>query len=266
MLNLLCGSIDSNFFSLYNKISTLKIRVLINRIFKKMDKRKQNLLKIIVSQYIETAEPVSSKLISEAGDFDLSSATIRNEMADLEDLGYIFHPHTSAGRVPTEKGYLFFIENFLIKKDLPKKQQETLNRSIKSQKSFEPPIVKELAKALAELCENAVFVAFSDNDFYYTGLANLFSQPEFVEPKVIYHLSQVIDHLDLVVNKFFHDLENEIEITLGRQNPFGLFQSMCHVYVFNYHGFLYHRFQNGEISRQIVSGASEKHRTSTSSF
>ena len=186
-----------------------------------MNQRQQNLFKIITTSYIKTAQPVSSKLIAEAGDFDLSSATIRNEMAELENAGYIFHPHTSAGRVPTEKGYLFFVDNFLAEKPLPKKQETTLNQAIKNQKRFETIMLKDLAKTLAEFSENAVFIAFTDTDFYYTGLANLFAQPEFIEPKVIYELSQVIDHFDSVINEIFQALDEKIEIAIGRQNPFG---------------------------------------------
>ncbi|MFA6254672.1 MAG: hypothetical protein WC675_01410 [Patescibacteria group bacterium] len=186
-----------------------------------MNPRQQNLLKIITSQYIKTAQPVSSKFITEAGNFDLSSATIRNEMAELEDQGYISHPHTSAGRVPTELGYQFFVDNFLQDLKLAKKQQELIDKTFKSLKNFEPRTLKELAKSLAELSDNAVFIAFADNDFYYTGLSNLFEQPEFTQHQVVYHLSRVIDHLDKVVNKIFNKIDSEVEVVIGSKNPFG---------------------------------------------
>ena len=81
-----------------------------------MNERRQNLLDIIITHYTKTAQPVGSKLIAEISDFDLSPATIRNDMAELEAGGYIFQPHTSACRGPTEKGYQFYACNFL--KDL----------------------------------------------------------------------------------------------------------------------------------------------------
>src|SRR3989344_4951089 len=163
-----------------------------------MNQRQQNLFKIITTSYIKTAQPVSSKLITEAGDFDLSSATIRNEMAELEKHGYIYHPHTSAGRVPTEKGYQFYVDNFLVDNGLSKKHSYSLSQSLKDFKGFEPAAVKELAKQVAEISDGAVFIAFSNNDFYYTGISNVFSQPEFLEQRLVYNLSQVIDHLDQV--------------------------------------------------------------------
>ena len=72
-----------------------------------LDARKQTILKAIISYYLETGEPVGSRTISKLDGFNLSSATIRNEMADLEELGYIIKPHTAAGRIPTDKGYRF---------------------------------------------------------------------------------------------------------------------------------------------------------------
>ncbi len=75
--------------------------------------RQQKILGLIVKNYISTATPVSSKALMEAGDLGVSSATIRNEMAVLEELGYLTHPHTSAGRVPTDKGYRYFVERLI---------------------------------------------------------------------------------------------------------------------------------------------------------
>ncbi|MFA6410244.1 MAG: hypothetical protein WCW26_01555 [Candidatus Buchananbacteria bacterium] len=185
-----------------------------------MNDRQQDLLKTIISQYIKTAQPVSSNFITQAGEFELSSATIRNEMADLEEQGYIYHPHTSAGRVPTEKGYQFFVDNFLAQGKISKKQQDFLDKIISQFKKFEPQAAKELAKGISEFCNGAVFVAFSDSDFYYTGISNLFSQPEFAEQKVVYNLSRVIDHLDQVINKIFKDINSQVEVSVGSQNRF----------------------------------------------
>ncbi len=78
-----------------------------------MDDRKVKILNSIIQTYLETGEPVGSRTISRFTDLNLSSATIRNEMSDLEEMGYIFQPHTSAGRIPTDKGYRFYVDNML---------------------------------------------------------------------------------------------------------------------------------------------------------
>ena len=82
-----------------------------------LDDRKVTILKAIIKTYLETGEPVGSRTISKDSDLKLSSATIRNEMSDLEDMGYIVQPHTSAGRIPSDKGYRFYVDQIELEKD-----------------------------------------------------------------------------------------------------------------------------------------------------
>ena len=74
-----------------------------------LDERKRKILQAIIRNYLETGEPVGSRTISKYTDLNLSSATIRNEMADLEEMGFILQPHTSAGRIPSDAGYRFYV-------------------------------------------------------------------------------------------------------------------------------------------------------------
>ncbi|MBS7183697.1 MAG: heat-inducible transcription repressor HrcA, partial [Eubacterium sp.] len=78
-----------------------------------LSERKEKILDAIIRNYLETGEPVGSRTISKYTDLNLSSATIRNEMSDLEEMGYIVQPHTSAGRIPTDKGYRFYVDHML---------------------------------------------------------------------------------------------------------------------------------------------------------
>ena len=82
-----------------------------------LDNRKITILKAIIKTYLETGEPVGSRTISKYSELKLSSATIRNEMSDLEEMGYIIHPHTSAGRIPSDKGYRFYVDQIMQEKD-----------------------------------------------------------------------------------------------------------------------------------------------------
>ncbi len=82
-----------------------------------LDERKQKILDAIIRTYMETGEPVGSRTISKYSDLNLSSATIRNEMSDLEEMGYIIQPHTSAGRIPSDKGYRLYVDHILESKD-----------------------------------------------------------------------------------------------------------------------------------------------------
>ena len=82
-----------------------------------LSERKLKILQAIIKNYLETGEPVGSRTISKYTDLNLSSATIRNEMADLEELGYILQPHTSAGRIPSDKGYRLYVDMLMEEKE-----------------------------------------------------------------------------------------------------------------------------------------------------
>lgn len=94
-----------------------------------LDERKTKILNAIIRNYLETGEPVGSRTISKYTDLNLSSATIRNEMADLEELGYILQPHTSAGRIPSDKGYRFYVDHLMEEKNREVDDRNSLSRT-----------------------------------------------------------------------------------------------------------------------------------------
>src|SRR6478672_2475207 len=92
-----------------------------------LDSRAREVLREIVIQHVSTGEPISSRSLAKCGRFGLSSASLRNVMADLEDLGYLTQPHTSAGRVPTDRGYRFFINHLMKSRMLTLRARETID-------------------------------------------------------------------------------------------------------------------------------------------
>ena len=112
-----------------------------------LDERKIKILNAIIKNYLETGEPVGSRTISKYTDLNLSSATIRNEMSDLEDLGYIVQPHTSAGRIPSDKGYRFYVNNLIAEKD--KEVSDMQEWMIEKTEKMES-LLKNVAKVLAQ--------------------------------------------------------------------------------------------------------------------
>lgn len=184
-----------------------------------MNERQKKLLNLIISEHIQTAEPVGSGFLVEKGGLDVSSATVRNEMADLEKEGFIYQPHTSAGRVPTEKGYHFFVDNFVEKREIKATWRKSFEEVLKL-KLEKDQLLKNLAKTAVELADATVIVAFDKDNIYYTGLSNLFKKPEFSEQNMIYNISQAIDHLDDKVAKLFHKI-NKVQVLIGKENPFG---------------------------------------------
>jgi heat-inducible transcriptional repressor len=182
-----------------------------------MKDRQKKLLNLIINEHIRTAAPVGSKLLSSQE--NVSSATVRNEMADLEKQGYIYQPHTSAGRVPTEKGYQFYVDNYVEKREIKATWRKPFEQVLK-QSLAKDILLKNLAKTVVEVADETVIVAFDKNNIYYTGLANLFKKPEFTEHNLIQDISEVIDHLDDVVDDLFKQV-NKVQILIGAQNPFG---------------------------------------------
>lgn len=203
----------------YNGISTQVVRVLTKE--KAMEQRQKDLLAEIIRCYVKSALPIGSRFLEEKCGLGVSSATLRNEMATLEKEGYLTHPHPSAGRIPTEKGYRFFLDNFAKAGKISAKELKLLTDFYRKVKILPwENRIRELAKKLAEISRNAVVVGFSPDSFYYTGLSNLFSQPEFKDPDVVYDLGLVIDHLDQVMAKMFGKI-NATTVRLGSDNPFG---------------------------------------------
>lgn len=184
-----------------------------------MEERQSSLLAEIIRQYIQDAIPVGSKAIGDR--FGVSSATIRSGMAELEDLGYLYQPYTSAGRVPTIKGYRYYIDNFIKVKDPQSVEKKSLQDLLKEFKDEQELMVKSLAKKLAHYSAAAAVVGFSPCDVYYTGLSNLFYQPEFSHISMVRSIGEVIDNLDEGMSLLYNECGDEVEVRLGNTNPFG---------------------------------------------
>ena len=182
--------------------------------------REKTLLLAIVNEHIRTSRPVGSQIIVEKYLSDVSSATIRNDMAKLEESGLIEQPHTSAGRVPTPRGYEYYVHYFLKEKQPTSTDQNQLTQAVKPARGGEER-VRLAAKAMADVSAEAVIVGFSARDFYYTGLSNLFKQPEFAERDVVYNFSEIIDRLDEVMSDIYDQVDDDIRILVGQRNPFG---------------------------------------------
>lgn len=194
--------------------------------FPSINQRQASILESVVRLYIETALPVGSALVLARSGLNVSPATVRNDMADLEAAGYIVSPHTSAGRVPTELGYEYYIAHFLSDVSLPTPEERQLQQITKAYQEFGER-VRHLAKAVAGFSSAGVFVASANQDVFYTGLTNLFAQPEFKEQEQLYAMSQVLDHLDDAIVEIFTAASTaDVSILVGSRNPFG---STCSV-------------------------------------
>ncbi len=127
-----------------------------------LNERKLNILKAIVKDYIETAEAVGSRTISKKHDLGVSAATIRNEMADLEELGYLIQPHASAGRVPSEKGYKLYVDTLMSQADLSDEEKNLIKDCINSNVNDIKDLMEETSKLLSRIT-NYTTIALAKN-------------------------------------------------------------------------------------------------------
>lgn len=121
-----------------------------------LDERKTKILQAVIRNYLETGEPVGSRTISKYTDLNLSSATIRNEMSDLEEMGYILQPHTSAGRIPSDKGYRFYVDSLMQEKE--KEVGEMQELLVQRQDKMEN-LLKQVVKVLAQNTQYATMIS-----------------------------------------------------------------------------------------------------------
>ena len=174
-----------------------------------LSERKTKILDAIIQNYLETGEPVGSRTISKYTDLHLSSATIRNEMADLEELGYILQPHTSAGRIPSDKGYRFYVDHLI----------EDKNREVNEMKKF----VIEHTEKMEQILQQAAKILANNTNY-----ATMVSAPSYNRNKVKFIqlslvdedqlLAVIVTQSNLVKNKIIHLSESMDNETLLKLN------------------------------------------------
>src|SRR4030043_1906655 len=181
--------------------------------------RQKRILSVVVKEYTETAVPVGAKHITKKYDFELSSATIRAEMNELEDAGFLFQPHTSAGRIPTDEGYRYFVEKIMPDRDLSKAEQKKLQAELLKLKAKNTRITRTAAKLLSSLSGNLAISGIKD-EFDDFGMGELLDEPEFREMDDLCRLAETLDFIDERVDQLVgKPKDNEVKIFIGKENP-----------------------------------------------
>lgn len=183
-----------------------------------MDSRKEAILDAVVREYTETGIPVGSVALIHKYEFPYSPATIRAEMAELERLGYLMHPHTSAGRIPTEWGYRFVVNMMEEEKALLAPESVVAKKRILSMHDRYERKLETASQVLSDLTSSIAFAGFPGEIFSH-GLGNLFSQPEFLEPGKVMKAAEIIDNLERLVDELPSDFDTQVYI--GSESPIG---------------------------------------------
>ena len=182
-----------------------------------MTERQKQILSAIIEQYAEVAVPVGSSLLAKV--FDVSSATIRAEMAELERLGFIQQPHTSAGRIPTDRGYRFYVNNLAAAEAAtPETRAERALTARVTHGGMPERTIRNAVDTLVELTHNLALATIG-NQLYMSGLSNLFGQPEFIGGHQVQQVARLLDNLEPWLREA---APNEpLSVFIGAENPIG---------------------------------------------
>ena len=201
------------------------------------EERKKKVLEAIINHFIETAEPVGSNTILVSYEFHVSPATIRNDMMTLEEEGYIYQPHTSAGRIPTDKGYRLFVDEMA---DYKKARQEALKALLSVREKYRAEKVRErlydVVSLIARTTNSVSFATTPDNPHtFFLGMSNVLRQPEFSSNSI--QASEVIEVLergDNFINTLNHlEVDDSARTFIGEENILPQIQS-CSIIVTKY--------------------------------
>ena len=190
--------------------------------------RQAKVLAEIISKHIKTAEPVSSKLLAKSRVFKVSSATLRNEMNGLEELGYLVQLHTSGGRVPTDKAYRFYVDNLVAQScfDIADGAKKRIRSAIANGGNDPKEINKTIAKTISDLSDHLIFSnIFESGDCFKVGLSSLMEFPEFREFDRMFQLTSFFDHFETLFDRmekdFFGRQDFAPNVFIGHENPMG---------------------------------------------
>lgn len=182
-----------------------------------MTERQEKILRAIVEQYAEVASPVGSSLLAKV--FNVSSATIRAEMAELERLGMITQPHTSAGRVPTDRGYRFYVNGIAegAETQMERRAERALAARVEGG-GLPERTIRNAVDTLVELTHN-LGLATIGNQLYMSGLSNLFGQPEFAGGGQVQQVAHLLDNLEPWLREAAPN--QPLSVYIGAENPIG---------------------------------------------
>lgn len=185
-----------------------------------MTDRQFAILTAIIEQYAEIAAPVGSVTLAKL--FGVSSATIRSEMSRLEEMGLIMQPHTSAGRIPTDKGYRVYVNNITeaTETELPglDRGARAIEARVATHNDSASRAIRSAVDSLVELTQNLGLATIGDQ-LYMSGIGNLFSQPEFAEGKHTQAVARLLDNLEPWLREA---APNEpLNVFIGAENPIG---------------------------------------------
>lgn len=186
-----------------------------------MTERQHRVLMALIQEYIRTAEPVGSELLVERYRLPYSPATVRGELADLEDTGYLMHPYTSAGRMPTSRGYRFYVDSHAVVHSLSHNERSLLQEHLLQGNGRDHRLARRTAKLLALLTGSLAVAGLAETEeIQEAGLSELLEAPEFSAADVIREVARVVDAVDVHLDELLRIPAHETRVFIGEENPY----------------------------------------------
>ena len=212
----------------------------------RLAEREENILDFIIRDYVESAVPVSSGRVFDAGLFKASPATIRNVMLELDDEGFLEQPHTSAGRVPTDKAYRYFVDNLMAYHEPARHEREIFDELARRITKRHELLFENFGKMMAE--ELGLFASVANfgakKRVRGFGFEELLREPEFENHDLSVEFARVVDHLDEAARQYLESSsEEKPEVFIGEENPLKAARSFSTVAF---------RFSDGKIGKCVV--------------
>ena len=210
---------------------------IINTMVKTVDytERKTRVLASAVSSYINTGEPVSSQELAEY--FDLSPATLRNILAELEEAGYLLHLHTSSGRVPTDKGYRYYVDFMMSGHELSENQKRVILDDYRPPVTSLEDLLEKTSDIIAEVTHYTAIVSFSEweDRVFCKGLSNIFAHAEFHNVEKLAVLVKVLEEKKEILEILNQKMNQPFKVYIGTEIDCPSINDVCSLVVSPYH-------------------------------
>ena len=181
--------------------------------------RKDRVLAIVVGQYIRTVSPVGSQVITEQYKLDVSPATVRNILAELEEEGYLTHPHTSAGRVPTSRGYRYYVDHLMHEIQLLEEEKRHIEKEYKRYRHQLELLMEKTSQALSDMTHYTTIVSMDgwDSKIILKGTSYVVDYPEQTDILKIRAILRILEEKERLLELINRDLNKRIEIYIGHE-------------------------------------------------
>jgi heat-inducible transcriptional repressor len=198
------------------------------------DSRRRSILNAAINRYIKEPVPVASDEL--ANEFSLSPATIRNIFAELEDSGYLTHPYTSGGRIPTEKGYRYYVDFLLFQMELLDDEKERILREFKKEIRKLDETLEKTSEIISQLTHYTGIVSFLEwhDKVFCKGISRIFEQPEFRDFERMRILIKVLEEKEGLLRIINRDFEDKVKVYIGKELGDPQMQN-CSLVVSSYH-------------------------------